>query len=123
MRAAGGSVGTLCVNHRSVPAILREVERVIAPVMVRAPGLQPAFEALAPSTERETAEGFAAGGRGPVEFWLPALCDERGVPRATRASEAAALEARALAQDLCELHDAHGVAWRSFGVLFRSRGD
>jgi ATP-dependent helicase/nuclease subunit A len=120
---AGGSVGTLCVNHRSVPAILREVERVIAPVMERAPNLQPEFESLAPSPEREASLGFAAGGRACVEFWLPAECDDGGAPRKTRASAAAALEARALAHDLRELHDAHGVAWRSFGVLFRSRGD
>jgi ATP-dependent helicase/nuclease subunit A len=122
VREAGGSVGTLCVNHRSVPAILSEVERVIAPVMVRAPNLQPAFEALAPSDAREAASGFAAGGRAAVEFWLPAAC-EQGAPRATRAFEAAALEARALARDLRELHDEHGVAWKSFGLLFRSRGE
>ncbi len=123
VRGADGVVGTLCVNHRSVPAILHEVERVVAPVMVREPSLQPAFEALAPSAARETAPGFVAGGRAPVEFWLPAECDEHGAPRTTRASEAAALEARALARDLRELHDAHGVAWREVGVLFRSRGE
>ena len=123
VREAGGSIGTLCVNHRSVPAILSEVERVMAPGMVREPNFQPAFEALAPSAEREAAPGFAAGGRAAVEFWLPAECDEGGAPRATRAAEAAALEARALARDLRELHDAHGVAWRGVGVLFRSRGD
>src|SRR5262249_40584400 len=72
VREAGGSVGTLCVNHRSVPAILREVERVVAPVMERAQGLQPEFEPLAPSVERESSPGFCAGGRAPVEFWLPA---------------------------------------------------
>jgi ATP-dependent helicase/nuclease subunit A len=123
VRAADGTVATLCVNHRSVPAILREVERVLAPVMVREPGLQPAFEPLAPSEQRESAPGFTSAGRAAVEFWLPAECDEHGVPRATRASEAAALEARALARELRELHDAHGVAWRDVGVLFRSRGD
>jgi ATP-dependent helicase/nuclease subunit A len=122
VQEAGGSVGTLCVNHRSVPVILREVERVIAPVMVRTPNLQPAFEPLAPSEDRETARGFAAGGRAPVEFWLPAQC-EQDAPRETRAAEAATLEARAAARDLRELHDAHGVPWRSFGLLFRSRGD
>jgi ATP-dependent helicase/nuclease subunit A len=120
--AAGGIVGTLCVNHRSVPAILREVERVVAPVMVRKPRLQPAFEALAPSERREAAPGFTAGGRAVVEFWLPTVC-EQGAPRETRAAEAAALEARALARDLRELHAEHGVAWKSFGLLFRSRGD
>jgi ATP-dependent exoDNAse (exonuclease V) beta subunit len=90
--------------------------------MVRAPALQPAFEALVPSLANEAAAGFAAGGRAPVEFWLPAPCDE-GAPRAARAAEAAEIEARALARDLRELHDAHGVPWRDVGVLFRSRGD
>jgi ATP-dependent exoDNAse (exonuclease V) beta subunit len=123
VRAADGFVGTLCVNHRSVPAILREVERVIGPVMQREPGFQPAFEPLAPSAERESAPGFTAGGRTPVEFWLPAQCDERGAPQPTRAAEAALLEARVLARDLRELHDVHGVAWRGVGVLFRSRGE
>jgi len=123
VRGAGGIVGSLCVNHRSVPAILREVEHTVAPVMEREVGLQPAFEALAPSADRETAQGFAAGGRGPVEFWLAAECDEHGRPRKTRAAEAAALEARALARDLRELHDEHGVVWRDVGVLFRSRGE
>jgi ATP-dependent helicase/nuclease subunit A len=120
---AGGLVGSLCVNHRSVPAILAEVERVVAPVMVRVPALQPAFEALAPSVDRGAAPGFAAGGRAPVEFWLSALCDASGEPSTTRAAEAAQLEARALARDLRELHDSHGVAWREVGVLFRSRGE
>src|SRR5262249_5826692 len=109
VREAGGSVGTLRVNHRSVPAILREAERVIAPVMVRRPNLQPTFDALVASEAREAAPGFAAGGRAAVEFWLPAACD-RGAPRQTRAFEAAPIEARALARDLRELHDAHGVA-------------
>jgi ATP-dependent exoDNAse (exonuclease V) beta subunit len=95
---------------------------VIAPVMKRTPNLQPAFEALAPSEAREAARGFSAGGRAVVEFWLPAAC-ERGAPRETRAFEAAPIEAHALARDLRELHDARGVAWSSFGLLFRSRGD
>jgi ATP-dependent exoDNAse (exonuclease V) beta subunit len=122
VRGAGGLVGSLCVNHRSVPTILAEVERVVAPVMVRAPALQPAFEALAPSAAREMAEGFTAGGRAPVEYWLPARC-ANGEPCTARAADAAEFEARALARDLREIHDAHGVAWRDVGVLFRSRGD
>ena len=93
------TVATLCVNHRSVPAILREVERVVAPVMVRAPGLQPAFEPLAPSAARESAPGFAAGGRAPVEFWLPAECDERrGPARDARLRSRRARGARARAR-------------------------
>ena len=38
----------LCVNYRSVPAVLDEVERVIEPAMHFAHGLQPPFERLLP---------------------------------------------------------------------------
>ncbi len=123
LREAGGVVGSLCVNHRSVPEILAEVERVIRPVMRREPGLQPGFEALVPSAEHEAAVGFDAGGRAPVEFWVSAECDADRALMGTRAAEAARLEARALARDLRELHDDHGVGWRDVGVLFRSRGE
>jgi len=141
VRAAGGEVGALCVNHRSVPAVLDEVERVIAPVMRRESGLQPAFEPLVPSREGASAAGFRAGRAAPVEIWVSAAVtgDAEGdagrgagrgagreagpTPVATRASDAARLEARAIARDVRALHDAHGVAWRDVGLLFRSRGD
>jgi ATP-dependent helicase/nuclease subunit A len=121
--AAGGRVAQLSVNHRSVPAVLAEVERVVAPVMVREARVQPAFE---PLLERP---GWAApplpGGCAPIEYWIPASFDaEAGSPRAkTLASEAAAIEAAALARELRALHDAGALAWREVGILFRSRGD
>jgi ATP-dependent helicase/nuclease subunit A len=118
--AAGGIVGTLCVNHRSVPAILREVERVVAPVMVRKPRCSPLRGARA-QREARGAPGFTAGGRA-VGRVLAAHRVRAGAPRETRAPRRAA-RARALARDLRELHAAHGVAWKSFGLLFRSRGD
>jgi ATP-dependent helicase/nuclease subunit A len=123
MREAGGAVGPLCVNYRSVPAVLEEVERVVAPVMLRVPGLQPAFEPLAPCDALERASGFADGGREVVEYWVSAEFDEDGAPRRTRSAESAALEARSLARELRELHDRHGVGWSEVGVLFRSRGN
>src|SRR5262249_46234934 len=86
-RAAGPGVRARAVTRGSVPAIPRGVERGVAPVMGREPGLQPAFEPLAPSAARASALGFRAGGRAPVEFWLPADCDKRGAPRATRAAD------------------------------------
>jgi ATP-dependent exoDNAse (exonuclease V) beta subunit len=46
-----------------------------------------------------------------------------GGQRETSAALAAQIEASALARDLRELHDQHDVAWKSMGVLFRSRGD
>ncbi|MEP0774838.1 MAG: UvrD-helicase domain-containing protein, partial [Acidobacteriota bacterium] len=51
VKDAGGEVHPLSVNFRSVPAILAEVERVIAPAMVEKPGVQPAFQPLLPCPE------------------------------------------------------------------------
>jgi ATP-dependent helicase/nuclease subunit A len=119
----GGSVHPLSVNHRSVPAVLDEVERVVAPVMLRRPGLQPAFEPLVASEARAAEPGYADAVCAPVEHWLPVGLDEAGAPRKTSAAEAARLEAEALARDLCRLHEEGGVGWKGMGVLFRSRAD
>jgi ATP-dependent helicase/nuclease subunit A len=120
--AAGGARHVLSVNFRSVPAILDEVERVVAPVMVREPGLQPSFQALVPSPENAAPSDAAEDRFAPVEYWIP-VAQEGGAPRATPAREATELEARSLAADLLELRAAEGVAWSEIGVLFRSRGD
>jgi len=121
---AGGLRESLSVNYRSVPAILDEVERVVAPVMRPLRGVQPPFEPLVPSPEHVGEAGFRCEGREPAEYWVSARFDPgTGSPRVPTASgEATRLEARALALDLCALHAA-GVPWSSFGVLFRSRGD
>ncbi len=124
VREEGGSVHALTVNHRSVPAILDEVERVIAPVMERVPGLQPAYQRLVPDAKNAGDAGLRDDRYAPIEYWVSAAWeDEAGDLRPTRASEATALEARALAADLRVLHDARGVSWGDVGVLFRSRGD
>jgi ATP-dependent helicase/nuclease subunit A len=121
---AGGELVRLSVNFRSVPTVLDEVERVIAPVMDEQPGVQPAFERLVACPEYADAEGFRCGRLRPVEYWLPTGWDGDGSGcRDTTAAEATQIEARALARDLRELHDQHDVAWKSIGVLFRSRGD
>jgi ATP-dependent helicase/nuclease subunit A len=120
--AEGGARHALSVNFRSVPAILDEVDRVVAPVMIRAPGLQPSFQPLVPSPENAVSSQVAEGRFAPVEYWVSAQW-EGGAPRKTSAREAAELEARALAVDLRELRVAEGVEWRDVGVLFRSRGD
>jgi ATP-dependent helicase/nuclease subunit A len=125
LRAAGGEVHRLAVNHRSAPAILEEVERAIAPVMARELGVQPAFQRLLPSEENAGVAGFAAGAAAPVEHWVS--WDWDGVSGApdpgVRNARAAALEAAALARDLRTLHEAHGVAWREVGILLRTTGD
>ncbi len=122
--AAGGRREVLHVNYRSVPAVLDEVERVVAPVMHERPGIQPRFEPLVASDANRDGSGFASGGRRPTEYWVANRFDpESGQPQATRVRDATRLEARALALDLRELHDEHGVPWRHFGVLLRSRSD
>jgi ATP-dependent helicase/nuclease subunit A len=116
VQAAGGERHRLSVNHRSVRAVLAEVERVIAPVMRPEPGLQPGFEPLV------AREGAADG--EPVEHWLTARLDPESHELArTSAAEATALEARALARHLAELHEREGVDWSEMAVLARSRGD
>jgi ATP-dependent helicase/nuclease subunit A len=121
---AGGRREPLVVNHRSAPAILDEVERLVAPVMLRAPGLQPAFEPLLAAPERADDPGFAEPGFAPVEHWVSWRFDrEAGAPALTRAGEAAELEARALARDLVRLRREHGVAWSEVALLFRGATD
>jgi ATP-dependent helicase/nuclease subunit A len=120
---ADGRVETLCVNYRSVPEVLAEVERVVAPVMLREPAVQPGFEPLLPDPARATqplAEGLA-----PIEYWVSSAWDaEAAAPLAhTLARDAAEREAGALARELRALHDAGGFAWKDAGVLFRGRGD
>jgi ATP-dependent helicase/nuclease subunit A len=120
VRAEGGQVHSLVVNFRSVPAVLDEVERAMARTMLAEPGLQPRFERLVPCPEREHHPGFRAGRAAPVEHWISWHRERR---EQTLAADAAEIEARAVAADLRRLHDAHGVAWRDVGLLFRSRGD
>ncbi len=119
--AAGGERHTLSLNFRSVPGILDEVTRVVAPVMHREEGFQPVFEPLIAS--RSEAVGFTDGDRAPVEHWNSMAFDD-GVPQPdTRSEVATDLEAAALAADLRELHDAHGVPWSDVGLLMRNSGD
>jgi ATP-dependent helicase/nuclease subunit A len=121
---AGGLRRRLSVNYRSVPAVLDEIERIAAPLLVPREGVQPPFQVLVPSPENRDDGGFAAGRFAPVEFWLPETVDrDAGVRTSTLAAAAARIEAAALARDIRALHDHHGVAWKGVGVLFRSRGD
>jgi ATP-dependent helicase/nuclease subunit A len=122
--ASGGLRERLSVNYRSVPDVLEEVERVIAPIMEEHAGLQPRFQPLIPASTLVGADGFRAEGRASVEYWISVAWDfDASQPRPTRAREASELEASALARDLRELHDRSGVSWPSIGVLFRGRSD
>ncbi len=118
--AAGGRLERLSVNFRSVPAILAEVERLVAPVMEREEGVQPAFQPLAASPARRGEAGFVAGGRGPVEHWI-SWAPQSGA--ATPARRAAEIEAAAIARDLRSLHDGHGVPWEDAAILLRTTTD
>lgn len=110
---AGGERHCLSVNFRSVPSILAEVERVIAPAMVRIPGVQPAFQPLLPSDARRGDRGFRLGRWAPVEYW------ESPVQEGERSS---VLAARAVAADVADLHR-QGVAWERVGILLRTTGE
>jgi ATP-dependent helicase/nuclease subunit A len=120
--ASGGEKHPLTVNYRSVPAILEEVSRVIGPVMLREPGLQPEFEPLVACPDLETAMGFDADRFAPVEYWLSADADADGLTKTT-AGRAALLEAQALAADLRRLHDVCGVGWGDPVSQSRRSGD
>jgi ATP-dependent helicase/nuclease subunit A len=122
---AGGSVERLTVNFRSVPAVLDEVSAVIQPAMRERAGLQPRFETLLACPRLAEAPGFRAAGRRPVEHWISWGWDAgtREADPALTARRAAELEARAVARDLRELHDAEGVPYEEMALLFRSTGD
>jgi ATP-dependent helicase/nuclease subunit A len=114
----------LAVNFRSVPVVLEEVERVVEPKMEAREGVQPPFQRLLACPAMAGEPGFARGRLAPVEYWASVRWDPvEQEPRRTLSGDATRLEAAALAHDLRALHDAHGVAWKDVGVLFRSRGD
>jgi len=130
IRGAGGQVLELSVNFRSVPSVLDEVERCIAPVMIEEPQVQPRFQRLVASEANAVAGGFhgtnAEGAPwAPVEHWVSWVQNEskKGRPSATRNGEAAALEAEAFADDVQRLRDEAGVDLSSVALLLRSRGD
>jgi len=134
IEAAGGKRLALSVNFRSVPAVLAEVERAIAPVMTAVPRVQPAFEPLQASPALADSTGFDGGEWAPVEYWVSWLPDASEGPEAeaqkgartlhrTRSGAATELEALAFARDVVRLRDEQGVALGEVALLLRSRGD
>jgi ATP-dependent helicase/nuclease subunit A len=120
---AGGELRRLSVNFRSVPAILEEVERVIAPVMREEAGLQPRFEPLVACDENADEPGFREGDAAPVEHWIAWRRREHGeVAPTDTVAEAVEVEAAGVAADVRRLHDAHGVPFRDVALLLRTRG-
>ncbi len=122
IRRRGGAVHRLGVNFRSVPAILDEVERIVAPSMNEEPGIQAPFEPLSAGPERAGEEGFTAGGRRPVEHWLAVAVDgETGNPKTDSTVETTtAIEAHAVVEDILDLHDNHGVSFSDMAILMRT---
>ncbi|MGB5891096.1 MAG: 3'-5' exonuclease, partial [Thermoanaerobaculia bacterium] len=121
----GGERLFLLQNFRSAPPILAEVDRVMPPVMIREPGLQPRFETLVPSERTRDETGFARQGWAPVEYWVSWRADTGdGVKSgpATLSDAAALLEAGAIAADIRRLHNEENVPWRHFGILLRGTG-
>jgi len=126
VRAAGGEKRVLVENFRSVPAILDEVSRAVAPVMVERRGLQPRFEPLVACARLEGEPGFARGPWAPVEYWVSWRPEEGGgdpALAATRSGDATRLEAAAIARDLARLQAEEGVAWGEMALLLRSFSD
>ncbi|MCB1054527.1 MAG: UvrD-helicase domain-containing protein, partial [Acidobacteria bacterium] len=127
VRDANGRVEILAENFRSVPAILDEVARSVAPVMVEQKGLQPAFQPLVACAARAEDPGFAEDPWATVEHWVTWRAEDQaaGAPggATTRAADSVVLEAEALARDLLRLRRQHDVAWSSVGLLLRGTGD
>lgn len=109
---AGGERHELSLNFRSAPGILDEVERVMRPAMRYERDVQPEFARLVPTVE-STAQ---------VEYWASWGREGDGVPRPLLAAQAAAVEARAVAEDLRRLQD-DGVPLGEVALLFRTRSD
>jgi ATP-dependent exoDNAse (exonuclease V) beta subunit len=125
LRAAGGEVARLAVNHRSAPPILAEVTRCIGGVMAEERGVQPGFEPLVPAAERAAGEGFRRARWAAVEMWVSWQREggEGAAPATTLAGDAAEVEAQGIARDIRDLHEEAGVPWQEVGVLLRSTGD
>ena len=120
--AEGGLVRPLVCNFRSVRPILDEVERVVEPVMIEETGVQPRFQRLEATDEREHDRGFAKGAWSAVEHWLawPADAESSEVSTAATAGDANDLEATNLAADIRRLHDEATVPWGAIAVLLRT---
>ena len=113
--AAGGVRARLEVNFRSLPAILDEVTRAVAPSMVAEPGIQPEFQ---PLVAWRTAPDPAPPA---VEFWCSATAE--GLDK-TQSAAASRIEAAAVARDLLARRAAEPQRrWSDFGILLRTTSD
>ncbi len=124
VRREDGRFERLSVSFRAAPPLLREVDRVVAPVMDEVPRRQPPFEPLVAAPERARDPGFDLGGRRPVEHWVSWTSEKGTCPETRpRVRDAAELEARAVAREIAALHREHGVPWSHVALLFRALTD
>lgn len=116
----GGRRAKLTVNFRSVPPILAEVERVLAPAFVPEPGVQPPFAPLTASEANRERRGCDRDGREAVEHWVSWA---EGAEK-TLAPTAVRIEAEAIATDIASLRAGGGiVSWEECAILLRATGD
>ena len=108
MAAAGGESARLSVNFRSVPAVLAEVERAVAPVMTTNPASSP-FRAAdsRPGARRESRIPAPRAPSGRALAVVGSAAPARAA--ATKADQANAVEAAAIAADIRDLHDPEGL--------------
>lgn len=127
IRAAGGRHVFLSVNFRSVPGVLAEVARVVAPIMRQEPGLQPPFRPLVAfrgegTTSSPVIEHWSIGDPATGSCDPGDAGDEPTAAAAVTSAELARWEAEAVARDLRRRHAA-GVPWSRMAILLRSLTD
>jgi ATP-dependent helicase/nuclease subunit A len=123
-RDGGAEKHVLAVSHRSVPDLLAEVERIVAPAMVEASGVQPPFQRLVANDENASVRGSGDARIAAVEYWCSDGWDDAaGAFGSGVVADALALEARAVAADLVRLHDEARVPWKESAILLRAMGD
>jgi ATP-dependent helicase/nuclease subunit A len=123
--ALGGCRHQLAANFRSTPGILAEVERALAPVMRRVPGLQPSFEPLVAARVQPTEPTpTAASAPAAVSWWVSWGTGDDGKAARPRSEDARAREAAALVADLAAARAEGRLArWSDAAVLLRSFTD
>ncbi len=121
-----GEVHALSVNFRSTPAILKEVERIVAPVMQEAQGLQPRFERLLCSQHKQN-EKYDDGHDGrSVEYWnswarvAPSVREQNNLGPKTKAGRAREIEGAAIAKEIQALHEKGNYPYSSFAILMKA---
>ena len=125
LKEPGAVAHQLCVNYRSVPAVLDEVARVVEPAMRFEHGVQPEFQTLLPCEKNVGIAGSGTRDLAAIEYWVSATwdADAGALAPKTQVQRAAKLEATHLARELTRIHAVHAVPWKDVALLFRSTGD